>query len=114
MNKHILSELSRTREIMGLRYKNYNLLTEQAKYIDDLIKLFIRRGVSREVAEMMANRVERLFVKTQRKNFGSVMERIAKPGNRTVTKGGRGRIISSQGNKGLHSQTNYKLTNTRK
>ena len=107
MNTNILSELSRTREIMGLRYKNYNLLTEQAKYIDDLIKLFIRRGVSREVAEMMANRVERLFVKTQRKNFGSVMERIAKPGNRTVTKGGHGRIISSQGNKYPTSALDY-------
>ena len=96
MNKHILSELSRTREIMGLRYKNYNLLTEQAKYIDDLIKLFIRRGVSREVAEMMANRVERLFVKTQRRLYHTWCN------------------YRKNYFKGLHSQTNYKLTNTRK
>ena len=97
MNKNVISELSRTREIMGLKYKNYNLLTEQAKVVDDLIALFIRRKVSKEVAETMAKRVESLFAKAQRKNFGSVLDAIALPGNRTITKGGHSRIVSSGG-----------------
>lgn len=99
MNKNIIVELTRAREIMGLNYKNYNILSEQVgPLVDDFVKVFLRRKVAPEVAQTLANRVEKLFAKTTTGKIGTIFERLAlKEGNQNIHTTAKGfkKIVSS-------------------
>ena len=80
MVKNLITELTRTREIMGLEDNNNNLLTEQRKFVDDMVKVFLRKGMTKEAIEALGKRLELLFAK-QTKRIGSLIERMAIPDN---------------------------------
>ena len=89
MIKNLITELTRAREIMGLKDKNYNLLNEQTKYlVDDFTKAFLRTGLSKEAVEALAIRVELLFGKTSMKKLGTLVERMSIESNLHITKTG--------------------------
>ena len=66
----------------SLQLLDFSLLTEQAKFIDDFLKLF-SKGMGREAAEAVAKRIEILFVKNT-KSLGNVFNRLQTKSNIVV------------------------------
>ena len=95
MNKKIITELERTREIMGL--KEGNLLNEQpAKYLGKILNVFSRKTLSKEAAEKIANRLNKLLTNTA-DELTSVFDKMSREGNFMLAPDGTKRLVSETG-----------------
>jgi hypothetical protein len=101
MNKTLITELERAREIMGLKTQTPNLLMEQSKFIasmtDDLVKLF-SKSTSRKVAAEYAEKMSKLLSKSSRNTTMSLFSKMTNPKN--TIRNEAGRIIGLKGSGG--------------
>ena len=101
MNKTLITELERAREIMGLKTQAPNLLMEQSKFIasvtDDLAKLF-SKSTSRKVAAEYAEKMSKLLSKSSRNTTMSLFSKMTNPKN--TIRNEAGRIIGLKGSGG--------------
>ena len=99
MNKKIILELERTREIMGLEIQN--ILTEQvvkasAEFVDDLFKLF-SKGTSKATAKKYANKIATIIGKSSPKALQNVLKRMVSPKNTKSVDGVIVALVDSAG-----------------
>ena len=81
MNKKIIYELERAREIMGLKQPTNNLITEQR---DDIVKffqkLFTKKG-GKEISQALADRMIKLVGKEGSQAVANVFDRMTRKAN---------------------------------
>ena len=81
MNKKIIYELERAREIMGLKQPTNNLITEQR---DDIVKflqkLFTKQG-GKEISQALADRMIKLVGKEGSQSVANVLTRMTRKAN---------------------------------
>ena len=101
MNRKIIYELERTREIMGLELEVQNILTEQGKvtaeFVDDILKIF-SKSTTRKTAQLYAEKITSLIGKSSSKTLQNVVKRMLLPKNVVVDAGGK--VISIVGSGG--------------
>ena len=99
MNKTIITELERAREIMGLKPIEHTLLNEQRKQLVDNLMAIFSKTTSRKVAQEYAEMITKLLSKSSNKTLENVLTRMRSTVNSESVNGKIVSIIGGAGEK---------------